>query len=133
MPGTIGVGAQVQINDGASNAFQVWNDVLDIDVNDDTYNMQESKRLNITGRRVTKVLGVCTPGQLQVTYEFTKTEYTRIQGLMDAQAAKQFQITLPDGSPNWTKTVTGYITSNKIQPVTADGIMTVQATIEVIQ
>jgi hypothetical protein len=131
MPGTIGVGAQVEINDGASNAFAVWNDVLDIEPNDDAFNVQESKRLNITSRRVTKVLGVQTPGQLVVTYEFTKTEYTRIEALKTAMVAKSFKITLPEGSPSWTATFTGFITSNKIQQVSADGIMTVQATIEI--
>lgn len=129
--GIIGNGTTIDINDGGAGAFVAWANVVDVDPNDNPLNVQESKRLNLTSRTVVKYLGVVTPGQISVTYEFTKAEYARIQGLMDAYAEKQFKITIPDGTPSYTKTVPGFIVSNKIQPVTADGIVLVVATIEV--
>lgn len=124
---TIGLGATVAIDDGASSAYQVIPDVMHMTVPDPECGVAESKRLNLSGYTMGKVATLLDPGQFTVTYEFSNTTKTRLDALVRVQ--HNFKVILPDSA--WTRIAPGFIVSNKMDQVEADGIMTATVVIQV--
>lgn len=124
MPGAIGLGTTLHVDDGAANAFQVVPDLLSIDPPADEVGMVESKRLDISGGLMGKVVGIKDGGTFSFTYEFTQAAYARMEALKGA--SKNFKIT-PNGGT--ARTTPGFVTQNKQDAIEADGIMSATVTV----
>ncbi|MES2208584.1 MAG: hypothetical protein V4515_00110 [Chloroflexota bacterium] len=125
----IGCGWALAVDDGASSAFVAIDDITSLTPPDDgPVGAAESKRLDISAYTVTRVPTVITPGAFSFSYEFDKTQYARLAALK--RTAKNWKVTSTDGTP-WTRTVPGFLAQQVIQPVTADGIVTVDVSVEV--
>lgn len=124
MPGAIGLGTTLQIDDGAANAFQAVPDLLTIDPPAEEYGVAESKRLDLSGALMGKVATIKDGGTWSFTYEFTQTTYARIELLKGV--SKNFRIT-PNGAT--VRSIPGFVTQNKQDAIEADGIMTATATV----
>lgn len=124
---TIGLGSTLEINDGAASAFVDVTNLVDIDPPDDVMGAAESKRLDLASDTITAVPTVKNPGEFSFTYEYDDgTEFDRIDALKGV--AKSFKFT-PNGGT--AKTVPGFVTSNKMNQVVADQIMTATTTVRV--
>ena len=130
---TIGLGFTLAVNDGSGStgsASALILDIIDIDPPDVTVGTVESKRLNLSARTLKKLAGLKDPGEFTFTYEFSSGKKARLDALVGSD--RQFVFTAPDaGDGAFTKTVPGFISRNKKNQVTADGLMTCTATVVV--
>ena len=125
----IGMGWKLEVNDGAAAAYAVIDAITDLTVPDDgPFGMAESKRLDITGKTVTRVVTVKTPGAFTFTYEFDKDQYVRLALLKGT--VQNWRASSVDATP-WTRVVPGTLTQQEISGVQADGIVSVACTVEV--
>lgn len=125
----IGSGWALAVNDGASSAFVDVDDITELQPPEGVViGMAESKRLD-GGGVVTRVPTVGTPGNFTFTYEHTKTQFERLDALKGTE--KNWKVTDITPATPWTRTVPGVLTSHVQQPVSADGIVLVVATVEV--
>jgi hypothetical protein len=88
----IGYGAKVEINDGASNAFQTVPNLTDIDPPEAEVKTAESKRLDLPSATLTKVPTLDDPGVFTFSFEASKTTVDRLNTLK--RVAKSFKITM---------------------------------------
>lgn len=127
---TIGLGTAVAINDGTASAFVDVTAVTSITWPEPTMGSAESKRLSLASRKVPRTPTMLTLNEFSFQYEFSQTEKDRLDAFRDAGTSKSFRVTLPVGASSWTKTVTGFVTSNGIDPVVADGLITCTCTVQ---
>jgi hypothetical protein len=129
----LGLGATIFVNDGsggAGSASAEIVDVLNFTVPDYEVGVVESKRLNQSDRVIRKLAAMREPGQFSFQYEFSTGKKTRLDALVGSD--RVFVITVPtDVGSAWTRTAPGFIVSNKIDSVVADGITTATCTIQV--
>jgi hypothetical protein len=122
----IGYGSTLQINDGASSAFEDVDNLVDIDPPDEMWGDTQSKRLDLASQQLTYVKTLKDGGEFSFTYEFDSTAFARMEALKGAD--KSYKITPTGGS---ARTVPGFLTKNKMNQIQADGIITVTATVRV--
>jgi hypothetical protein len=127
MPGTIGLGTTLFVDDGGGNSFVAIPDVVSIDPPAEEIQIAESKRLDLTNNGlIGKVVATRDGGTWSFTYEYTNTLYARIEALKGL--SKNFRIT-PNGGTQ--RSTPGIVTQNKQNEIAADGIMTCTATVTV--
>lgn len=125
----IGLGWKIQVDDGAANAFVDITAVTNLNVpSDGPFGTVESKRLDITNKTVTRVPTVKTPGSFSFTYEFDKTQFARLELIRGIE--KNWKVSSTDAVA-WTRTAPGVLVEQKIEGVSADGIVQVACTVEV--
>ncbi|AMV23417.1 hypothetical protein VT84_03340 [Gemmata sp. SH-PL17] len=128
----IGLGAKIEVDDGASNAFVEIVDVMNLTTPEPEMGSAESKRLNQAADKTIRMIPtMLSPGEFQFQYEFSAAKKSRLDTLLGAP--KNFKITLiSDGSPTtWVRTAPGFIKSNKLDQVEPDGIQTVTCVVTV--
>lgn len=129
----IGLGATLAVNDGSGgtgSSSAIILDILTMTVPDKEVQVLESKRLNLSDRIIPKLAGLEEPGQFTFTYEFSTGKKTRLDTLIGSD--RMFVITLPtDTGSAWTRTVPGFIVSNKSDSVAAGEIQTATCTVQV--
>lgn len=127
---TIGLGAKLEVNDGASSAFVEIPALLNLTVPDPEFGAAESKLLSqASDKTIRMVPTMKTPGEFQFQYEFDGDVKDRLDDLLGV--SKQWKPTLVDGVSTWTKTVPGFLKSNKLDQVEPDQIQTVTAVVVV--
>lgn len=127
---SVGYGATLELDDGASSAYVAIADLVDIDPPEETATVVSSKRLSLTGGVLTKTAtGIRDPGTFTFTYELSAANKARLDLVKGVQ--KNWKFTLPSVGGNYVKVVPGILTSNKIKAVTAEEIETATATVEV--
>lgn len=128
----IGLGATLTVNDGSGGAGSAQAAILDImnlTVPDAEVGVVESKRLNQSDGYLAKLAAMKEPGQFQFQYEFSTGKKTRLDTLLGSD--RVFVVTLPtDTGSTWTRTVSGFIVSNKSDQVEPDQIQTVTCTVQ---
>lgn len=129
----IGLGAKVEVTDGSGGAGSDFGEVVDVvnlTVPDVEVGVVESKRLNLSDRVIRKLAALKDPGQFQFQYEFSTGKKTRLDAIIGSD--RRFKVTLPtDTGSEWTRTVPGFIVSNRNDQVDPDGIMMVTCVIQV--
>lgn len=127
----IGLGATLEVNDGVGDAFAEVEDIMNLQIPDDEFGSTESKRLNQSADKTIRVLPTMkTPGEFSFQYEFSGAKKDRLDALKGV--SKEWRVTLPDDpSGTWTKTVPGWVKSNKNDPTEPDQIQTVTCTVSV--
>ena len=131
----IGYGSKVEINDGVASAFVEVSNLVSIKPPAEKVTVVPSKKLNGTSRTNTSVPGMNEPGEFQFTYEYTDTEFDRIEALRrDATTHKplnkSFKITIEDETADTVKTISGFVTSNEMDNVEAESITMVTVTVQ---
>jgi hypothetical protein len=129
----IGNGASVTVNDGSGgvgSAAAVILDIISINVPDPEYGVVQSKRLNLTGDALVYLPTLKDPGQFSFDYESNTGKKTRLDTLLGSE--RSFVITVPtDSGSAYTRTVTGYIISNKLTTIEADKIQVATCVVQV--
>lgn len=127
----IGLGAKLEVDDGVASAFVEIDDIMNLQVPDDEFGSVESKRLNMdTDKTIRMLPTMANPGEFQFQYEFSGTKKDRLDALKGVE--KNWKVTLPDDpSGTWTKTVPGFVKSNKLDQVEPDQIETVTCVVTV--
>lgn len=125
----IGLGWKLQVNDGVADAYADINGITSLGIPDDgPVGMVEHKPLDLANSTVTRSAALVTPGAFTFSYEFTKADYIRLAALKRVQ--KNWKVSSTDGTP-WTRIVPGILSVQTLQPVVADGVVTVDVTVEV--
>jgi hypothetical protein len=121
----IGLGAQLEVNDGALDAFVVIDDIMNLQIPDGEFGSTPSKLLNQSADKTIRYLPTMVePGEFSFQYEFSGTKKDRLDTLKGVD--KEWKVTLPDDpTGTWTKTVPGFVKSNKQDPTEPDQIQTV--------
>lgn len=123
----IGLGWKLQVNDGVAGAYADISYIVDLDPPDDgAFGMREKKTLDLSNSTVTREKTVKTPGDWTFTYEWDKTQYARLE-LLDG-TSQNWKVLSTDGTP-FARIVPGVLLQQKINQVTADGGVTVTATV----
>lgn len=122
----IGNGTTITVNDGsggAGSAAAAILDVIAINVPDPEVGTVESKRLNLPSDYLIYLPTLKNPGQFSFTYESSTGKKTRLDTLIGSD--RVFVVTVPtDTGSSYTRTVGGFIISNKLDQVEADAIQT---------
>jgi hypothetical protein len=126
----IGYGDTILIDDGASSAYVVIDNVIDFDPPDEQLGIVVGKYLTMTNRRLTKTPTVFDPGQARIKQHMSQVGYSRMEGLKKNRTKKNFKYVMLDNVSNTTVIVAGYVRSNKHGPVVADEIKTFESQIE---
>lgn len=128
----IGLGAAITVNDGSGGAGSAQGlilDILNLTVPDAEVGVLESKRLNLPDSYLVKIAALKDPGQFQFQYEFSTGKKTRLDALLGSD--RVFVVTLPtDVGSTWTRTVSGFVVSNKQDQVEPDQIQTATCTVQ---
>ncbi len=127
----IGFGGTVHVNDGASSAYVIVPNIVDFMPPAYKLGTVESKRLDLPGGVIVKIPTLTNGQSFTIKHNFTKAAFARFEALRTAKAAKNFRITLPDGSPYFTETVPGIVVENKKGSIESETIMTIETTVEV--
>lgn len=128
----IGLGAVIQVNDGAASAYVAIDDLVNLNVPDDEFGVVESKRLNQSSDKlIRKVVTMKDAGEFSFQYEFSAVKKARLDALKGTE--KGFKIILQsDGATaTWTASFNGIIRSNKIDQVEPDQIQMTTCTVVV--
>lgn len=126
----IGLGAKVEINDGASDAYVEVDDIVNLTVPEAEFGVVDSKRLNqASDKTMRKLVTMMDPGEFSFTYEFGAAKFLRLNTLKGT--SKNFRITLPsDGvDDELVITVPGVVRANRMEQVEPDAIQQATATI----
>jgi hypothetical protein len=131
----IGLGADLSVNDGSGGSGSAHGGIADINsltIPDPEYGFVERKPLSLPSRIIRKKVTLAQSGQLQFQYEYSRGKKARLDALIATE--REFKVTIPaagtEGTGILTRTFTGFITSNKIDPVVSDGIVTATCTVE---
>lgn len=120
----------MEVDDGAASAFVAIDCIQSFQPPDDgAVGMVESKCLDMVDNTVTREATVKTPDAFTFVYEHSATRTARIDALKGNAHNWKFTDTTA-GTP-YTRTVPGVLVRNQFDPVTADGLVTVTATVEV--
>lgn len=129
----IGLSAKIELDDGSGGVGSDYGEVIDvisISPPDVLVGVIDRKPLNLANRTILKKAALKDPGEFSFQYEYSKGKKQRLDTLIGT--SKHFKITLPDtGSGAFVRIVPGFITSNKIDAVVSDGLMTVTCTVAV--
>lgn len=129
----IGLGATLAVNDGSGGAGSASGAIIDIitmTIPDPELGSVDSKRLNLSGGLIGKLAALKEPGELTFQYECSKGKKDRLDALIGSN--RVWVATLPDaGDGVYTKSIPGFLKSNKIDPVAADGMVMATAAIQV--
>jgi len=103
----IGFSAQISVNDGVSNAQQVFSDPVMIQVPFGDVSIVDASHMAMSSRNRLKITGLTDQGNLSWEAIFKKSDYLRLVALKGA--AKTWIITAPDtgetgGGLTWTCT-----------------------------
>lgn len=121
------------VNDGSGGVGSAQAAIIDITtitVPDPEVQDVQSKRLNLTDRVILYLAGLREPGELSFEYEWSKGKMDRLNAMLGAD--KRWVIAMPDaGDGVYTKTIPGYLKSNKMGTVTPDGLQMATAIVKV--
>lgn len=130
----IGLGATLEVDDGTLKAYVAVVDLLNLTPPDYETGTVESKRLNLTGRTLVKKAALNDPGEFTFEYEHSAAKKARFDTLQDG-TSYYWRVILPatddESGSTWKRVVPGFVKSNKVNQVQADGIMTVTCTVVV--
>jgi hypothetical protein len=128
----IGLGAKIQVDDGAASAYVDIDDCVNLNVPDDEFGVVESKRLNLSSDKlIRKIVTMKDAGEFTFQYEFSAVKKIRLDALKGIEHNFKI-ILLSDGSTaTWTATFPGIIRGNKIDQVEPDAIQMVTCTVVV--
>jgi hypothetical protein len=129
---TIGLGAKIEINDGAASAFVVVDDLVNLQVPEAEFGTTDSKLLNQSSdKTIRKLVTMMDPGEFTFQYEFSAVKKARLDALKGV--AKSYKITLLSDGATATYVVTapGILRSNKMDQTEPDVIQMATATVVV--
>lgn len=119
---SIGYGSLLYINDGASSAYVVIDNVVDAEPPAEKLGTVESKRLSISGGVLVHVPTLFDPGEVQIKQQFTQAGFSRLEGLRKAKTKSNVKFTMVDDTSTTVVIVPGYFTQNKLSKLEADKI-----------
>lgn len=128
---TIGYGSTLEINDGSGGAFVAVPKIVTLGVPSYVVGTVESKRLDLTNRVIVKLATLVNGGSFQFSVQHTNAMLTRLEAIRTALVPKQFRVTIIDDDGNYSKTVPGILTENKVQDLDAEKITVIDVTVEV--
>lgn len=117
---SIGLGATVHINDGASSAYVLIDMLVDYEPPDEVLGTVESKRLVMPSNVLIEVPTLLKPGNSKIRQQMSQAGFARMESLKRAKGKKNFKFTVPDDTSTTVVIVGGYITSNKRMKVEVD-------------
>ena len=131
----IGLGAKVEFSAadpalGSPGTYTVVDDIVNLTVPDEEFGVVESKRLNLAiDKTIRKLITMKDAGEISFQYEFGAAKFLAMNGIKGANRA--WRITLPsDGTDaDIVFVIPGTLRGNKVEPVVADEIEMVTATI----
>lgn len=120
----IGLGATLQVNDGAANAFaSVTNLVTVVPPTDEQREVESKKNASLVVRYPTRD----DPGILTFQAEYSRTEYNRLKALKGVEG-KSYKITLANGD-NFS--VNGFLTKATLNGQDAETITAIDCSVRV--
>ena len=122
---SIGFGGKLEVNDGASDAFQSF-ETISCSLPKQDQEWVEYTYMNQTGRRRKWLQGLQGPGDFTYEVNYKKADLTRIYALVGV--SKTYKITFSD-----TSTATfDAIGNNPEMEITADGLMKIKCTARLV-
>ena len=128
---SIGYGATLEINDGASSAFVEVPKLEKLGFPNETTGTAESKTLDLPEAVIRKLPTLKDGGSFTFTYEVLAETYERVETIRKARSIKEYRVTVPVDTGTIEVVVKGFISANQIEDIEAEKITVGNVTVVV--
>lgn len=128
---SIGYGATLKINDGASSAFVAVPKLTKLGIPTEKTGTAESKALDLPEAVIRKLPTLKDGGTFTFSYQAIGATFDRIEVIRAARSTKQWQVSVPIDTGEIEITVEGFVEMNGLEDIEADKITVGNVTVVV--